>query len=82
MGTLKDIVDIINSCEAKDEMKTNLLSKKYSSIATRASEGTLQFPILISNSLDIETSQMIVKALERNYATFVQTVISMNSVTS
>lgn len=82
MGTLKDIVDIINSSEAKDEMKTNLLSKKYSSIATRASEGTLQFPILISNSLDIETSQMIVKALERNYATFVQTVISMNSVTS
>lgn len=82
MSTLKDIIDIIKSSKATEDLKNNMLNKKYSSISTRASEGTLQFPILISNSLDIETAQMVVKALERNYTTFVQTVISMNSVTS
>lgn len=82
MGVLKDIADIVKSTDTAEELKSNITNKKYTSIATRASEGTLQFPILISNSLDIETAQMVVKALERNYATFVQTVISMNSVTN
>jgi len=81
MGILKDVIDVINTSVDTDELKSNLTNKKYSSIATRASEGTLQFPILISDAMDIETAQMIVKALERNYATFVQTVLSMNSVT-
>lgn len=81
MGILKDTIDVINSSIDVDDLKANLSSKRYSSIATRASEGTLQFPILISDSMDIDSAQMIVKALERNYSTFVQTVLSMNSVT-
>lgn len=81
MGILRDVIDVIKTSVDTDELKANLTSKKYSSIATRASEGTLQFPVLISDSMDIETAQMVVKALERNYATFVQTVLSMNSVT-
>jgi hypothetical protein len=82
MSILNDILTIIKSSDTVDELKRNMSSKKYTSIATRASEGTLQFPILISDSMDIETAQMIVKALERNYSTFVQTVLSMNSVTN
>jgi hypothetical protein len=82
MGLLNDVVELLKSNIDSDELKKNIMSKKYSSIATRASEGTLQFPILVSNAMDIDTAQMIVKALERNYATFVQTVLSMNSVSS
>lgn len=80
MGFLSDVVDIIKSSIDTEELKQNMMSKRYSSIAARASEGTLQFPILISDGMDIDTAQMIVKALERHYATFVQTVLSMNSV--
>lgn len=82
MSVLNDILTIIKSSDTVDELRKNMSSKKYTSIATRASEGTLQFPILISDAMDIETAQMIVKALERNYSTFVQTVLSMNSVTN
>lgn len=82
MGLLSDIVSIVKGNVDTDQLRSNIKSKKYSSISTRASEGTLQFPILISDAMDIDTAQMIVKALERNYATFVQTVLSMNSATS
>lgn len=80
MGVLKDIVEIIKSEQVLDDVRKNALSKKYSSLASRASEGTMQFPTLVSDSLDIETLQMITKALERNYSTFLQTVLTMNSV--
>lgn len=80
MGLLNDIMTIIKSSDTVDELKKNLTSKKYSSIATRASEGTLQFPVLVSDSMDIETIQMVTRALERNFSTFVQTVLTMNSV--
>lgn len=50
--------------------------KQYSSIAKRASEGTLQFPVLITSAIDIETAQNISKALERNYSTFAQIAFS------
>lgn len=80
MGVFKDIVDIIKSEEVLDEIKQNALTKKYSSLAARASEGTMQFPTLVSDSMDIDTLQMISKALERNYSTFLQTVLTMNSI--
>lgn len=80
MGVLKDIFNIANDSAFKDEIKDRIGTKQYSSIAKRASEGTMQFPVLVSKALDIETMHIITKALERNYATFVQTVVSMSSI--
>lgn len=83
MGTLLTIYDQLKDIVAtgKDIGKQvyDLSGKyKHSSIAMKAAEGTLQFPIIVSDSIDIETAQMVTKALERNYATFAQTVFSMS----
>lgn len=80
MGVLRDIVDTAKEIDIKGATNNYFNNKRYSSIAKRGSEGVLQFPVLVSKSLDIDTLQMITKALERQYSTFVQIVISMNPV--
>lgn len=50
------------------------------SIAKRSQDSVLQFPVIASRSLDIDTMQIISKSLERTYSTFVQTAISMDAV--
>lgn len=75
------IKDLSNAAE-NGLLDTDMISrygkmgKQYSSISKRASEGTLQFPVLVSSALDIETAQNICKALERNYSTFAQIAFS------
>ena len=81
MGIIKEITDTVK--DIRDELKTveagdYLTQKRYSSIARQSMEGTLQFPVLITRSLDIGTSQIITKALEREFASFTQIVLSMN----
>ena len=85
MGLFLDIATLVKDVKtAADDglLDNNVLNKykargkQYSSIASRASEGTLQFPVLISSSIDIETAQNISKALERNYSTFAQIAFS------
>lgn len=79
MSVLKDIVDILKDRKLMGDIKGSL-SSKQASISRRASEGTLQFAVLITRSLDIDTAQMISKALERNFSSFAQIVFSMNPV--
>lgn len=79
MGILKDISDALK--DAKDiakEVKFDSETMRRNSIAKMSSQATLQFPIIVSRSLDINTAQSVCKALERQYATFVQIVISLN----
>lgn len=73
---------IDNALDALDSAEDNVRNNNFSSIAAKASEGILQFPVIISDSIDYETAVIITKALERNYATFMQTIISMNATTS
>ena len=58
---------------------TNPKKNNFSSIASKASEGILQFPVIISNSIDYDTAVLVSKACERSYAGFVKTVFSMNA---
>lgn len=86
MGLFRDVVSLIKDVKtAADEgyfddkstfNKYKKQGKQFSSISKRATEGTLQFPVLISSSIDIETAQNISKALERNYSTFAQIAFS------
>ena len=68
--TLKDAVNIAKELDIK--------MNKQTSIAKLSSAATLQFPVITSRSINVDTTQTIVKALERQYAIFVQLVISMN----
>lgn len=77
MGILRDMVDTVSDLKhIKD--KAGLKTRKYSSISKRSTEGTLQFPVLVSKSMDIDTLQIISKALERQFASFIQVVLSMS----
>ena len=53
-------------------------SSDNKSLSQRAAEGVLQFPVIVSSALDIETAQTITKALERQFATFAQVAFSMS----
>ena len=76
MGFIKDINDTIDEIGKIDVIKRT--SSKYSSIAKQASEGVCYCPILVSDSNDIEILQSVVKALERNYASFLMVAMSLN----
>jgi len=78
VNTTKDIKAAANSGLLDNDLanKFQKAGKQYSSISKRASEGTLQFPVLVSRAIDIETAQNISKALERNYTTFAQIAFS------
>lgn len=77
MGILRDIID--TAADLKHlKSKQGLGTRNYSSISKRSTEGTLQFPVLVSKSMDIDTLQIVSKALERQCASFVQVVLSMS----
>ncbi len=85
MGVLFDILKLADATDISDGI--NVLNdvrksnkRRYSSITHQATEGTLQFPVLVSTSMDIETLQMITKALEREYSSVVQTVMSLSPI--
>lgn len=81
MGILRDLLDTIPTWkEYIDKAGGKMTQKRYSSIATRAKEGILQFQVIASDSIDMDILTMISKALERQYSTFVQVVYSMHSV--
>jgi hypothetical protein len=80
MGILKDILDTAHDLGVETNAEEYLKKRKYTSISKRATEGTLQFPVLVSRSLDVETLQMITKALERLYASFTQIVLTMRPI--
>ena len=78
MTILKDISSVLK--EAKNIVKElNMTTKPdQTSLARMSSATTLQFPVIVSRSIDTDTAQSITKALERQYAIFVQMVISLN----
>lgn len=81
MGIFKDVVDIIVDLKNSDiagNLKKNPNAGK--SISKLSKDGIHQFPCICSNANDIESTSMVVKTCERNYASFLQVVYSMNSV--
>lgn len=79
MGIISEISSAIKDAKGlMGEVKKINDFKVNDSLARRSSQATLQFPVLISNSINIDTAQSVSKALEKKYANFVQIVISMN----
>lgn len=86
MTTLKDITDFLKKAagkgnEAKKVIRkgaSELNSLRGTSLAKLSSAATLQFPIIISRSVNVDTAQAVSKALERQYATFVEIVVSLD----
>ena len=81
MGIFKDVIDTIknfNFSYDNSEIKDYAKRIQGSSLARSGAEGTLQFPVIISNALNIDTAVMITKALERQFASFTQITLSLH----
>ena len=77
MTILKDITDTLkDAIDIAKEMDISL--NKQTSIAKMSSDATLQFPVITSRAINVDTAQTVTKALERQYAIFIQMIISMN----
>lgn len=81
MGIWKDVVDTIKDLKV-DKIGAQIIagSGQKGSIAQMANEGILQYPVIASRAIDIETMMMVSKALERNFASFAQVAFSMYGV--
>lgn len=86
MGYLSELVDGIRSAKravnsASREFKDTRdeLIPQAKTFAGRAMDGTLQFPMLVSDTISIGSAATLARTMERVYASFAQTVISMNS---
>lgn len=81
MGSFKDFYDILSKSKGElVKIKQSAADLRGGSIARQSSAATLQFPVIMSRSINVDTASSVVKALERQYATFVQMVIALNPV--
>lgn len=79
MSILRDINSALKNARGlANDLKIQANTIKGSSLARMSSAATLQFPVIISKSITMDTAQSVSKALERQYASFVQIVISLN----
>ena len=79
MTILKDLQDALKDTKGMlKDIKMRRDDMQNRSLARKSSAATLQFPVIMSRSINLDTAQSVTKALERQYATFVQIVISLD----
>ena len=81
MGSLKELGEVLRDAKGIiKEIRCKSDDIKGLSIAKQSSASTLQFPVIMSRSINVDTASNVVKALERQYAIFVQLTIQLNPV--
>ena len=73
---LRDIVDVITDVKDFDQIKWINNKNNTGSIAKRASNLVLVFPVIVSTSLNINTAMIISKAIERKCCSLLQILFS------
>ena len=76
MGEIKDALDTMHDLKA-DFAEAGIYSTKRS-ISASAMEGTANFPVLVEDSISLDDGILIARALERKYASFLLTVLTMD----
>lgn len=79
---VKDVIDVINDVKDFDELEWSKNKNGTGSIAKRASNLVLVFPVLVSNSLSIQTASIIAKAIERRCVSLLRILFSSINFTS
>jgi hypothetical protein len=77
MGYLNEISTVAKSVSSAKAYAANF--KGNVSIARGALDGTMQFACLVSDSIPIDMAATVARTLERVYASFVQTYLSLNN---
>lgn len=79
MGMIEDITNLLRKGPAlQSQLNTIKLNNK--SIAKGANEATFQFPCLISDTIPIDLANTLARTLDRVYADFTQSWISMHPI--
>lgn len=73
---VRDIYDVINDVKDYDEIEWMRKRNNTGSIARRASNLVLVFPVITSTSLSIQTATIISKAIERKCVSLLQILFS------
>lgn len=73
---IRDIVDIVSGIKDAKELGVANRKRSFKSAASATSNLTLVFPVLISDSLSIESSGIVAKAIERKAASMMQMLFS------
>lgn len=83
MGELADMIsaikDLGNSVGViKTKASSKILKPYHTSLSALSLQGTANFPVLVSDSIDVDDATMISRSLERKFATFFLTVLTMS----
>ena len=73
---VRDIYDVVTSVKDFDEVEWLQKRNNVGSIAKRASNLVLVFPVIVSTSINIQSAMMISKAIERKCCTLLQILFS------
>lgn len=76
MGYFDEILSLVRQGNDKINDMNDVLRMNPKSLTKRAQESTFQFPCLIGNDIPISMASVIVRNMDRVYASFVQTVIA------
>ena len=76
MGYLDDINTLVKTAATAKDITQKMQHKSF---ARGALDGTLQFPCLVSDAIPIDMASTIARTLERVYASFVQSYLSLNN---
>ena len=79
---VKDVIDVVSSVKDFDEIEWLRNTNRTGSIARRANNLVLVFPVIISSSLNIETAMIISKAIERKCVSLLQILFSSIQLTN
>lgn len=79
---VRDIIDVIDDVKNFDQVEWIRNRNNVGSIAKRASNLVLVFPVLCSSSINIQTASIISKAIERKCVSLLQILFSSMQLTS
>lgn len=80
MSIIRDVVEVFKDISDYDEVEI-FKNKPKGSLTRMTKDAVLQFPVIASNSLDIQLIGLVNKALERNFTTLLKIAFSLNSIT-
>ena len=78
---VRDIFDVVNDIKDFDQVEWLRKKNSVGSIARRSSNLVLIFPVIVSNTLSIETAMIISKAIERKCTSLLQILFSSMQLT-
>ena len=76
MGEIRDAIDTL--ADLKAEFAEAGIYNTKRSISASAMEGTANFPVLVDDSMSIDDSTLIARAMEKKFASFLLTTLTMD----